>query len=84
MKPEFINKITLPYNCLPTVDDDIYKIKYEFASHIVDSIDNHIINQLFEIYKGSSISDIYVIDKKQFEVFLKKMLPIYVEETDYE
>ena len=62
----------------------INNIHYEINTRIIktqESIDNDLIKKLYEIYKGSNISDLIIIDEKQFKYFLSKYLPIYIKEV---
>lgn len=43
-------------------------------------IDEKIIEEMYEIYKETIISRVYLIDKNQFKDFINTMLPKYMEE----
>lgn len=46
----------------------------------VKQLDNFYIEELFKAYKDTEVSSVFVIDMTQFEYFLKKYLPIFIEE----
>ena len=42
-------------------------------------IDQHIIDKLYEVYKDTDISEVYIISEKEFEFYLKATLPAYLK-----
>ena len=64
--------------------DNTYKIFDGFsietcAKRVVEFEDNQIVSYLYDKYKETDISKIYVISKPDFERFLKEMLPKWKE-----
>lgn len=47
----------------------------------VKEINDFIIKQLYKTYKDTPVSRVFVIDMKNFEMFLRRYLPIYLEEV---
>ena len=42
-------------------------------------IDEHIVDELYKVYKDTAISEVYIIGEKEFEAYLKATLPKYLE-----
>ena len=42
-------------------------------------IDKHLINKMYELYKDTDISEVYVIDETEFARYLKATLPQYLK-----
>lgn len=49
------------------------------AAH-TQALDEFVIKSLYETYKKTEVSKLFIIDICEFEKFLKKYLPIYKEE----
>lgn len=58
----------------------LFKIEETIATLRVKTIDEYIVKQLYEAYKDTKVSKVFVIDMTEFEAFLKKMLPLWLEE----
>ena len=43
-------------------------------------IDQHIVDKLYEVYKDTNISEVYIISEKEFGAYLKATLPKYLKE----
>lgn len=61
-------------------DNDFFKFEETLATSRVKMIDEYILKQLYEAYKDTKVSKVFVIDMTEFEAFLKKMLPLWLEE----
>jgi hypothetical protein len=48
----------------------------------VKEIDKYCIEELYKAYKDTPVSSVLVIDMKNFELFLKEYLPIYLKKTE--
>ena len=58
-----------------------YKIAEKIAITAVANVDNAIIKAMYQVYKDTDVSKIFVLDMGQFERFLREMLPKWWEET---
>ena len=85
-----IERIKLPKNLLEKIDnfytkqdedDFMLTFQQQMAIARVKQIDDFIIKELFEIYKGKA-DEIIVIDETEFEEFIRKYLPIYIKEKN--
>ena len=84
-KENFIEKFNfpvLPKIQIDTVGKTVASLERKIAFEEVEVVDEEILKQLFNIYKGSGVSDLYVIDKKEFKKFLIKYIPIYLKEKE--
>ncbi len=63
-------------------DNHFFKFEETFATSRVKTIDEYIVKQLYEAYKGTKVSKVFVIDMTEFEAFLKQMLPLWLEERE--
>ena len=61
-------------------DNDFFKFEETLATARVKTIDEYIVKQLYEAYKDTKVSKVFVIDMTEFEAFLKKMLPLWLED----
>lgn len=61
-------------------DNDFFKFEETLATSRVKTIDEYILKQLYEAYKDTKVSKVFVINMTEFEAFLKKMLPLWLEE----
>ena len=57
-----------------------YKIAEKIAITAVANVDKAIIKAMYEAYKDTDVSKIFILDMGQFERFLKEMLPKWREE----
>lgn len=60
----------------------VYKFNHtiafeEISGSLARQYDEAIINYLYEKYKGTDISEVYVLSKDEFKEFLIKMLPVW-------
>lgn len=85
-----IERIKLPKNLLEKIDDFYTKqdednfmvtVQQQIATAYVKQIDEFIIKELFEIYKGKA-DELIIIDETEFEEFIRKYLPIYIKEKN--
>lgn len=60
-------------------DNHLFKFEETLATSRVKTIDEYILKQLYEAYKDTKVSKVFVIDMTEFEAFLKKMLPLWLE-----
>lgn len=60
--------------------ENLNKFEETLATSRVKTIDEYIVKQLYEAYKDTKVSKVFVIDMTEFEAFLKKMLPLWLEE----
>lgn len=83
-----IERIKLPKTLLEKIDDFYAKqdednfmltVQQQIAIARVKQIDEFIIKELFEIYKGKA-DELIIIDETEFEEFIRKYLPIYIKE----
>lgn len=83
MNKRFANMIAINegnVRAIEKVDDGyLFRMTETLATAKVRSIDEYIIKQLYEAYKGTEVSRVFVIGMEEFEEFLKKMLPLWVE-----
>lgn len=63
---------------------DINNILMEAIAIKVKEVEDSLFKQLYETYKESNVSEIYVIDESEFRKFLEKYLPIYYKEKEEE
>lgn len=61
-------------------DNCFFKYEETIVTQWTNKIDKYIIEQLYETYKGTEVSKVFVIDMTEFEAFLKKMLPLWMED----
>ena len=59
--------------------DCLINIEYKFATARVDLITKWLIDELYETYKDSGIDKLLVIDRKEFERFVKRCYPLWKE-----
>ena len=83
MNKQFADMININENAsrvIETMDDgSLFKMTETLATAKVKSIDDYIVKQLYEAYKETEVSKIFVIGMEEFEAFLKKMLPLWME-----
>lgn len=56
-------------------------ITTQIATAYVERIDEIILKSLYELYQGKA-NEVIVINEVEFEKFLKRYLPIYLEEKE--
>lgn len=69
-----------------TINNFDMEANFSFVDFIIESMvkketkqkSDMICNKLFELYKNCKIASVYSINRKQFERFLKEMLPIWI------
>lgn len=65
-------------------DDNKWKFsldeKFVFKSQVVETFDNFILDSLYQEFLESEASHLVIINKQEFNKFLMKYLPMYVEE----
>jgi|GEM_PF-7017856 len=57
----------------------LFNFQERFATARVDFITKWLIDELYEAYKDSGISKLLVIDRKEFERFVKHCYPLWKE-----
>lgn len=60
-----------------TMQFDLTVAFEEISKSFAKQHDESLINWLYEKYKGTNVSKVYVLSKEEFEDFLLKMLPKY-------
>ena len=60
-----------------------YKIAEKIAITAVANVDKAIIKAMYQAYKDTDVSKMFILDMEQFEKFLKEMLPKWREESDH-
>lgn len=64
--------------------DDKWKFsldeKFVFKSQVVETFDNFILDSLYQEFLESEASHLVLIDKQEFNKFLMKYLPMYLED----
>ena len=84
-KEDFINRNMITRIELPPIkenisfDGDIAKCKYDIATVVTKQADEIFLSSLYELYKGKA-DEVIVIDEVEFEKFIRRFLPIYLEE----
>lgn len=58
----------------------LFKLEETLATSRVKTIDEYVVKQLYEAYKDTKVSKVFVIDMTEFEAFLRKMFPLWLEE----
>ena len=58
----------------------LFKFEETLITSRVKMLDEYIVRQLYEAFKDTKISKVFVIDMTEFEAFLNKMLPLWMEE----
>lgn len=79
-KIKMVKEIKFDTNMLQFNDE--MNISTKICTEVVEKIDDAFINTLYEMYKDSDVSTLYVFDKSEFKKFLLTMLPIYREMID--
>lgn len=72
--------INFPRGQNPNVDAILYACSQKIAITTVSKVDNAIIKTMYEAYKYTDVSKVFILDMEQFEKFLKEMLPKWREE----
>lgn len=60
-----------------TEDNGMHKIVEKVVAARVTAIDNSLTRAMYDLYKNSDITTLYIIDEDEFAHFLKMYLPIY-------
>lgn len=58
----------------------VYQIAEKIAMTRQQKVNKEVINFLYQAYKDTDVSKVFVLDMGQFERFLKEMLPKWREE----
>jgi hypothetical protein len=64
---------------IPNEDNSVTLVE-KLSCRRVKAIDDFIIKQLYEAYKDTDISKLFIIDETEFEKYLKATLPNYLKE----
>jgi hypothetical protein len=62
-------------------EDNCFTLVEKLSCERVKAIDDYIIKQLYETYKKTDISKLFIIDEQEFEKYLKATLPNYLKEN---
>lgn len=62
------------------MDAVLYAASQKIAITAVVNVDKAIIKAMYEAYKYTDVSKVFILDMEQFEKFLKEMLPKWREE----
>lgn len=63
---------------IPNGDNCITLVE-KLSCERIKAIDDYIIKQLYEAYKDTDISKLFIIDETEFEKYLKATLPRYLK-----
>ena len=84
-KNQLFARVSLPQNFkLEELSDGVCiseSITTQIATAYVERIDEIILQSLYELYQGKA-NEVIVISEVEFEKFLKRYLPIYLEEKE--
>lgn len=61
---------------------NIVRMTGKLITAYVEKVDEYILKTLYEYYKDTDITDLFVIDKQEFKNFILKYLPIYLNEEE--
>lgn len=64
----------------PNMDAVLYAASQKIAITAVSNVDKAVIKAMYEAYKYTDVSKVFILDMGQFERFLKEMLPKWREE----
>ena len=85
-KKKMFSKITFPPKPMEFNADDPFNVTSIIIRNAVlkvnEEIDKNIEKTIYEIYKDSDISELYVISEPEFRKFLLEMLPKYLNKED--
>lgn len=87
MKKEVLKRYEMPYKEKSIeYDNTTMSMKYsldiafeEITKSFAEQTDDAIINYLYEKYKDTNVSSIFVLSRPDFEEFLLEMLPKYMK-----
>ena len=63
-------------------DKPIISITRKIATEIREKYNETILDLIYQTYKDTDVDSVIVLDKSEFERFLLKYLPIYLEERN--
>ena len=72
--------INFPRGQNPNMDAILYAASQKIAITTVSNVDKAVIRAMYEAYKYTDVSKVFILDMGQFERFLKEMLPKWREE----
>lgn len=84
-KEDFINRNMITKIELPPIkenisfQDGLATMRLQIATVYEKEVDKILLSSLYELYKGKA-DEVIVIDEVEFEKFIKRFLPIYLEE----
>lgn len=58
--------------------DSVYKMVQSILVSRQKNVEDKLLGELYDIYRHSKISDLYVIDETEFKKFLRIALPVYM------
>lgn len=82
---EIVRCISLPRNIKYTNFNGIVDVQATIHREILrinEKFEESLVMNLYEIYKDSDISELYVISEPEFKKFLMEMLPKYLNKED--
>ena len=87
---EFMKVYHMPFKAQEIKDDNFTNFRLQFdqafeqmTKSFSEQQDEIIINYLYEKYKDTKVSDVWVLSKPDFEKFLLEMLPKWKEPMQY-
>lgn len=66
---------------LKQIADTTFRIEENLIATRTRGLTKFIVEELYKAYKDTDITKVLVIDMDEFERFLRKMLPLWFEET---
>jgi len=86
---EFMKDYNLGHKGLPKIDLNSTKVTYnmeiafeQMAKSFAEQNDEAIINYLYNKYRDTNVSHVYMLSKPDFERFLLEMLPKWIKEGE--
>jgi len=86
MSKNIANFIQMPYNSKIKNEKQLEKNSYcmsfmeQLVTAKVSQINDYAIKQLYDTYKDTDVSAIFIIDMEKFTDFLMRYLPVYLKE----
>lgn len=63
---------------IPNEDNSVVTIVEKLTCRRIKAMDDYIIKQLYETYKDTEVSKLFIIDETEFAKYLKATLPQYL------
>ena len=82
MKKSICSTINFMRGQSVNMDAVLYAASQKIVITAVVNVDKAIIKAMYEAYKYTDVSKVFILDLGQFERFLKEMLPKWREESE--